>query len=342
MADSSTPDLFASSSNAERLSDLKQRFELWIDHRKAAPSSAQRAARALREESAEVYRDMWGEFAAWCIDHDVDLETIDQTSIDAFLASIGGPGLATPRYLRRMLRLIARIDAFDSERSGRPANAGLLALMSDPRYRFADSESQDQQPEFLTARESAALIAFVTERHANANPARNWKWQTVRDRTAVALQLGAGITPGEVLALKVHAAIVTGGRVRNEPWALKVPGNGNRPARQTPLPAWAGRQLAYWLKVRGEHAITGDVMFPATRSGRKWSKNGGFKSVRAVMRDAGLAQTAGGSFKLRHTFALRQLSHGHAPEQVALWLGVDDPETMERYRRVIFRPVDVV
>jgi hypothetical protein len=44
---------------------------------------------------------------------------------------------------------------------------------------------------------------------------------------------------------------------------------------------------------------------------------------------------------LRHTFALRQLRHGTAPEMVARWLGIE-PEKMKRYERVLPAGVDVV
>ena len=56
----------------------------------------------------------------------------------------------------------------------------------------------------------------------------------------------------------------------------------------------------------------------------------------------GLEDVEGGSFRLRHTFALRQLRKGKKPEEVAKWLGVTDPSVMTRYQRVIVAPIDVV
>ncbi len=56
---------------------------------------------------------------------------------------------------------------------------------------------------------------------------------------------------------------------------------------------------------------------------------------------AGLEDVEGGSFRLRHTFALRQLRRGTAPHEVAKWLGVTDPAVMARYQRVIVAPIDV-
>ena len=88
--------------------------------------------------------------------------------------------------------------------------------------------------------------------------------------------------------------------------------------------------------------ITGDALFPVTRGGRPWGKVAQYAAAKAVLAAAGLPDTEGGSFKLRHTFALRQLRRGTAPEEVAQWLGLSDVAALARYRRVLVAPVDVV
>ena len=60
-----------------------------------------------------------------------------------------------------------------------------------------------------------------------------------------------------------------------------------------------------------------------------------------MLEDARIDSADGGSFRLRHTFALRQLRRGTEPAQVARWLGVE-PEVMARYDRVVAGPADVV
>ena len=108
-----------------------------------------------------------------------------------------------------------------------------------------------------------------------------------------------------------------------------------------PLAPWAAELLQYWLQVRVAARIQGDVLFPATRSGRPWPKEAQYRCAMGVLEDAGLDRSEGGSFQLRHTFALRQLRRGVDPVTVARWLGVD-PASMDRYRRVLTSPVDVV
>ena len=99
--------------------------------------------------------------------------------------------------------------------------------------------------------------------------------------------------------------------------------------------------LQHWLRVRAEVGIEGEFLFPSTRSGKPWSKLSHYKCARQVLEDAGLDSSEGGSFRLRHTFALRQLRRGTAPDQVARWLGIE-PEAMTKYERVVVAPADVV
>lgn len=89
-----------------------------------------------------------------------------------------------------------------------------------------------------------------------------------------------------------------------------------------------------WLHVRAEACIAGPNLFPSTRSGKPWSKNGQYLWAEGVLEEAAVDSRAGGSFRLRHTFALRQLRRGAAPDQVARWLGIE-PAAMARYGRLV-------
>ena len=155
--------------------------------------------------------------------------------------------------------------------------------------------------------------------------------------------LGAGLTPGEVGALEPPDVVSDGGATKSVPWKLRVDGNGNSPARETPVAAWAGQLLRYWLDVRAEQRIPGAMVFPSTKStGKPWGKVAQYNAAKDVLQAADVDGVEGGSFRLRHTFALRQLRRGKAAEEVARWLGVSDPAVMSRYQRVISSPVDVI
>jgi integrase len=164
------------------------------------------------------------------------------------------------------------------------------------------------------------------------------RWQTARDRCAAALQLGGGLGPGDLRALRLGDVISDGGPVRGQPWQLRVAANGSAPAHVSPLAPWAGALLARWLALRETQALGGDWLFPATRSGKPWGKVAQYESARRVLADAGLDPDGGGSFRLRHSFAMRQLLHGHNADLVARWLGVVDPSVMARYQRALGQP----
>lgn len=316
-------------------------FDRWIQSRSSASPSEGRSRNGLREASAEMYRDMWGVVSSWCADRRRRLKDLDEADLIAFLDSLGRHGDASPRYGARMMRLIARIEQLAAASEGRPQNQAIRQIQRHPRIRFADSSLEDPLPDFLTARQATQLIDYVTGQQLPAEAVAGWTWRELRDRTAVGMQLGAGITPGETRGLTLEQVVIDGGRHTREPWALQLPGNGNFPARQTPLAGWAGRLLARWMLVRQQAGIPGEYVFPSTRSGTQWGKASFTNACRDILAHAGLADPSGGSFRLRHTFALRQLTR-HPPEEVARWLGLQDPQMMERYKRVIYRPVEIV
>jgi integrase len=132
-----------------------------------------------------------------------------------------------------------------------------------------------------------------------------------------------------------------GGTVRARPWKVVVPEDGNSLARETPIAPWAGELLQHCLTVRAEARIQRQLLLTSTRSGKSWGKESQYKCARAVLEEAGLDSAEGGSFRLHHTFAFRQLKRGFDEKTVAQWLGVD-PLMMERYQREVSAPIDVV
>jgi site-specific recombinase XerD len=326
----------------------RRAIERWLDD--------QQALGALRQPaSVQVYRDMWGAFTAWCLGQSpaVTLASLDMRDLQAFQAARFGRKSSdlslSPRHALRLMRLIDRVLRHHAARSDeRPNTVASDWLATHPKVRYAEAAEADPLPDFLSVSEAKHLITYLS----NARP-RPWltgarrdsqamfTWQELRNRTAVALQLGGGLTPGDVRALALDSPIVHGGRVRDRPWKVAVPGDGNSAARETPIAQWAGELLAHWLQVRAEAHIEGDHLFPSTRTGKTWHKESHYKCAKKVLEDAGIDSSEGGSFRLRHTFALRQLRRGFRPDQVAAWLGVE-PEVMRRYQRVLPAPVDVV
>ena len=132
--------------------------------------------------------------------------------------------------------------------------------------------------------------------------------------------------------------VCDGAKVAGPPWKIRLPAHGSIPAREAPIAPWSGRLLRAWLDTRSALQITGHALFPAARSGRPWGKVAQYTAAKAVLAAAGVPDTEGGSFKLRHAFALRQLRRGTSADQVTQWTGLADAAALARYRRVLLAP----
>ena len=312
------------------LAGLHQVFEAWCSH--------QRQIGQLRRGSSEaVYRAMWHALAAWCVAQKpaLALGNLGAVNLAAYLASrsgIAGPEQSlTARYQWRLLSLVQRVQTHHADPLRRPAPRSVAELIADqPAVQHANAAQAQGQPEHLSTGDGQRLTAFLT-----AHPTAPARWQTTRDRCATALQLGAGLGPGDLRALRLTDVVPAPGPAPAAPWQLRVPASGSAPLHIAALADWAAELLAHWLELRQAQSLGGDWVFPSTRSGKPWGKIAQYESVHRVLLDAGLDAGSGGSFRLRHSFALRQLEAGIAPEQLSRWLGVIDPGVMTRYERLL-------
>lgn len=331
----SQSDLFAQLEPSPTLIEFDLTWQAWL-------ASEQQAGRLQLESSATVYSSIWGALSAWCVAERYDLGSLDANGLQRFLASRGDDDDISKRHAWRVLRLVDRVLRHRARRLDIQPNLAAAALIEmRPEYRYANTADNDPLPEFLVATEAKTLVTFLSAVRPGRSAA-GATWQEVRNRCSVALMLGGGATPGEVRALQLADAITAGGRQAGVPWKLRIAGHASSPARETPMALWAGQLLAYWLQVRLEQNIPGDILLPSTRTGKPWSKVSQYNATTEVLTAACVDDVAGGSFRLRHTFALRQLKKGRSVVEVAQWLGVTDPGVMARYERVLLSPVDVV
>ena len=316
-------------------------FEAW--------AAARESNGELRERSSiEVYRSMWGALTAWCVGRGLALQGLEASHLEAFIHSRSDTEDLTPRHAWRLLMLVDSVLAHHADASALPRNpAAHVLLMSRPEWRYANAADKTPLPEHLSAEQARRLVAWLLDLAAQtaAAGAPSRSWQSLRNRAAVGLQLGAGLTPGDIrlatvsgVASRADAAEQSGAL----PWKIALPAHGGSPAREAPIAPWAGRLLQSWLGTRQALSITGDMLFPAASSGRSWGKVSQYSAAKAVLEAAGLHEVDGGSFKLRHTFALRQLQHGSTPDQVALWMGLRDSAALARHRRLLMAPANVV
>ncbi|RVU43730.1 tyrosine-type recombinase/integrase [Rubrivivax rivuli] len=338
----------ASSSRAARWADYQAAFALWL-------AEARHAGRIRRATTVQVYQHMWEALATWSVGQGIALVRLQATDLHAYLQSRSGAAeTLTPRYAWRLLALVDRVLATHARQRQRSRNAAVPALLdTHADIRHANAVQRDDLPAYLQPADARRLVAHLSAlrpRRRARPPGDTLPWQEVRNRASVALMLGAGLAPGEVRALRctdVLPAPRPEAATSGLPWKLHIASDGLTPERETPLARWAAQVLRHWLQVRSEAGITGTALFPGTRTGGKvWSKVSHYQATAAVLLAAGIAtagegSTAGGSYRLRHTFALRQLRRGTPEAELEQWLGVSDPSVMARYRRILLRPADL-
>jgi integrase len=344
LVNSRTADLFADTAQAEPpLRAFDEAFAAWLGHARAA-------GQVNRESSVVTYTELWGVLTKWCLSRDpaLRLDEVEEAALEACIASRHGADSAgddlSPRYVWRLLTLIDRVLRYRARLHNTAPNltaANLLA--SRPEWRYANAATADELPEYLPPERAKQLVAFLSQ--ARPRPGgrdARLTWHELRNRASVGLQLGAGLSPGDVRAVLLEGVTAEGGRLAGVPWKIEVPGDGTSPARETPIAPWAGQLLRHWIQVRAQLGIAGPYLFPSTKAGKQWNKVPQYLAAKAVLVAAGFPDelASGGSFRMRHTFALRQLRRGKSAADVARWLGVVDPAVMTRYQRVLIAPVD--
>ena len=303
--------------------------------------------RGLNDASLAVQRAMWVAFAAWCIRNRIDPVTLTAEELEAFLKSREGTAQAselTARHAWRLVRLIGQVLAFMASEQGLAANGAATELLKrSRRLRMANDNAADPLPEALTDAEDRALTSFLQASVPRSGKNSGLRWQDIRNRAFVALQRGAGMTPLEIRTVRIRDVFVDPDPGKGA-WKVRAPATGSVSEHDAPVAKWGRALLEAWRHMRAELEIPGEWLFPATRTGKPLSKTAQFEGCAEVLAAAGLTgpSATGGGYKLRNTFALRQLAtKKNTDAEIAAWLGIDEAE-MARYHRVLSGPVDVL
>jgi hypothetical protein len=223
--------LFDGTSTPRHALVFREALDAWLGDQRALGSRR-------RGGSVSVPTDMWDAFAGWCLGQSpvVTLESLRIEDLEAFQAARFGRKShdlsLSPRYALRLMRLIDRVLRHHAAQADLAANTAAADwIAAHPDVRYAEAAHADPLPEFLSALEARQLITFLSAARPRPGASAEQRvaqvamtWQELRNRTSVALQLGAGLTPGDVRVLTLDSPVSRGGRVRDLPWKLGVPG----------------------------------------------------------------------------------------------------------------------
>lgn len=295
---------------------LKTMFATWVETKQAS-------LRPLRLSSLSVYQAMWYSISEFFIRRDLDPLRAGTADIQTLAISLGG----TPLYQKRILKLLEEVTKCVA---GKEFVSPVKYVMKDPVYRLAGTRSSEKLPVTLNAIQEHELIKTISSR------IKEGSWKRQRDMAMAAVILGAGIKPGEALALVKDQIRFKGlDSTQGIPEKLSLPGNGNNRARECPIAEWAAAVLATWLETRQRLGITSGHVFPADLSSDKGiAKTTFYRQFTKLLGDVGIVTSKTGAHLLRHTFAVRQLEQGRKLSTVKDWLGLEAYDSTDPYLKI--------
>lgn len=279
------------------------------------------ARQHFRRSSAEVYRAQWGQFLEWLDLRQKSLVTVDTQTIAEFVAGLDIKKPQRVRYLRLIERVLDHVREIESA-STNPAR--FIAQDGEAAWRNA----RDNEPTgFLTHAERAALIAHLFSPLATLSAPQRWRER--RDRALIAVFLGGGLKTGEAGALSVSCVGM------GSPW-VTIESPNPMLIRRTRLAPFAVAILDAWLAERRLSELAGNLVFPASPSGRPMHKATMLRAVDSLVDATGIAATRvsrASPQTLRNTFAADLFETGVEAELVGQWLGFVQAVSANRLHR---------
>jgi integrase len=279
------------------------------------------AKQQFRQSSAQVYQAQWGLFLDWLKLRHTDLITVERRAIAEFVAGLDIRKPQRLRYLRLIERVLDHVREIEFA-STNPAR--FIAQDGEAAWRNAP----DNEPTgFLAAYERALLVAHLFSPVSELTAAQRWRER--RDRALIGVFLGGGLKTGEARALTVSCVAA------GSPWIV-IESPNPLMTRRTRLSPFAVAALDAWLAERRVCELAGNLVFPASPSGRPMHKATMLRSVDALIEAAGFAESRvsrASPQTLRNTFAADLFETGVAPELVGKWLGFLQPVSAGRLHR---------
>lgn len=265
------------------------------------------------------------------------LARADMEQIARFLNALehvqrdGTPALTRHRYLRTLEALHAEL-VRAGVRGDNPAHR-LLQQFPAPRTRpLPESLTPGEEGRLLSALQAALAprSAGLTASGIDTAP----DWRPLRDAAIVAMAIGSGLQPREIVALQGHDL-----HLDEVPPFVTVAGHGRRPQRVTPVSPTVRPLLEAWFTVRNTLcADASGAWFCATPRGGSLTVRSVHRACEGWLERAGIERTHKGARVLRGAFAARQLRAGKPAWVLRDWMGLALEGSAAAYARGIVNP----
>lgn len=255
-------------------------FDSWLESQRPA----------FKLATKKVYKFLWSRFITWCTEQKKHFSHLTEHDIINFLASLEDTNRQQrERYQLIIYRAYTELQAYDAS-SINPAQPEAINDIHALRWR---DSSANKAKQFLSLEETKAVIKALEAEHVALNDqATTLAWPTLwkrrRNAAIIALLLGCGLKPLEVLSLSVEAVLIneegytldTGKFIsfsleeqnllnRTSPGASNIHAyiqDYNGQHRMLAVPTWATDILALWLQsLNNSNPKTTDLLFPANR-----------------------------------------------------------------------------
>ncbi len=312
---------------------LSPEFQL-LGRRKAAIGDA--TPPPMRLSSARIYILMFGKFLRWLRSNNLDLMSISNVDILAFLehgseektenAVFQKKDLNSSiriRYLRIFERVFQHLNIHPN-----PARHAAFDI-----YKSADRKLQgsDLEKVVMSAEEQLAFMQALPPAKTSNTDSGHAGWKRRRDRAMQAMMLGAGLKVSEVIGI-VTDNVGTADATGCVPIAVSPASTaGTSRWHQTQLRQFAVQEVFSWKAERTRLNIPGKLLFPANLNGGLLDKATVYRQVKATFARAEIDVQRLGGRTLRNSFAVRELSSGSSIELVGEFLGHRKRKSTEQY-----------
>lgn len=239
-----TLDLFDDTDATTEARHFQVAFDAWLTHQRTSV-----ARKLTLASSIKAYTVLWQAFAEWCLSQSpvVALDTLTEADLNAFINSrlaatpssqpklsrLKEAGKFTPRHAWRLLTLIDGVLGVRAESAGSPAPNRCAAdlLQSREDWLYANANRRATLPNYLEPAEARILVNYLSAGlPRSGRRGADVSWQELRNRCAVALHLGSGLTPADVRVLQLSSTRVRAGDEKGVPGTVHVPAHGDSQA----------------------------------------------------------------------------------------------------------------